>query len=131
MPSQIYHFALLIQIENFSHFFITVVHLCPVNKCKDVTNNLQVLGSQPNATEGEFYLDMANWNLQEAVSAWMDVHHPRNNPLAMRFIQVLCLYTSYMRNIAVILLLKCFKNMSTHAKAVSYTHLTLPTIYSV
>ena len=31
---------------------------------------------------------MANWNLQEAVSAWMDVHHPRNNPLAMRFVQV-------------------------------------------
>ena len=50
---------------------------------------IQVLGSQPNAAEGEFYLDMANWNLQEAVSAWMDVHHPRNNPLAMRFVQVL------------------------------------------
>lgn len=56
---------------------------------RDVLINefLRVLGSQPNATEGEFYLDMANWNLQEAVSAWMDVHHPRNNPLAMRFVQ--------------------------------------------
>lgn len=56
---------------------------------KDVLINefLRVLGSQPNAAEGEFYLDMANWNLQEAVSAWMDVHHPRNNPLAMRFVQ--------------------------------------------
>ena len=54
----------------------------------------QVLGSQPNAAEGEFYLDMANWNLQEAVSAWMDVHHPRNNPLAMRFVQVSMLFIS-------------------------------------
>lgn len=52
-----------------------------------ITEFLRVLGSQPNAAEGEFYLDMANWNLQEAVSAWMDVHHPRNNPLAMRFVQ--------------------------------------------
>lgn len=52
-----------------------------------ITEFLRVLGSQPNAAEGAFYLDMANWNLQEAVSAWMDVHHPRNNPLAMRFVQ--------------------------------------------
>jgi len=52
-----------------------------------VAQFLKVLDSQLDAKEGEFYLDMADWNLQEAVSAYMDVHHPCNNPLAMRFVQ--------------------------------------------
>ena len=38
--------------------------------------------------EAEFFLEMTGWNLQEALSAYMDVNRDGNKVLAMSFVKV-------------------------------------------
>ena len=40
--------------------------------------------------EAEFYLEMTGWNVQEALSAFMEVHRDANKILAMSFVMLSC-----------------------------------------